>query len=182
MVTGRGSAAAAERTNVIGHSRFCPTVTFATAEIDGPGGRIVRLRLLAVAACCGIDESATETLMDVNVPIVAGTPLMTPVVGAIASPRGSPVAENVNGGVPPVAVTVALYGIPCIAGGSDGGVISNSGAITMESVVLAVRWVGFVESVTVITPELVPARLGVPLITPPALIESPAGKPVAVKV
>jgi hypothetical protein len=53
----------------------------------------------------------------------------------------------------------------------------------MDRVVLAVRWVGFVESVTVITPELVPAGpLGVPPITPLALITSPAGRPVAVKV
>ena len=44
MVTGSGSAAAEDRTKVIGVSRFCPTVTFATAEINGPTGRtIVRL-------------------------------------------------------------------------------------------------------------------------------------------
>jgi hypothetical protein len=53
----------------------------------------------------------------------------------------------------------------------------------MERVAVAVRWVGFVESVAVITAELVPAGpIGVPVIWPAALIASPAGKPVAVKV
>jgi hypothetical protein len=58
------------------------------------------------------------------------------------------------------------------------GVTTASGRLTV-----VVRWVGFVESVTVITAVLVPAApLGVPVITPAELIESPAGKPVAVKV
>jgi hypothetical protein len=41
---------------------------------------------------------------------------------------------------------------------------------------------GVDESVTVIVALLVPAAVGVPEITPAALIESPAGRPVAVKV
>ncbi len=41
---------------------------------------------------------------------------------------------------------------------------------------------GFVESVTVMTALLVPAVVGVPVIVPVGLIESPAGRPVAVKV
>src|SRR5260370_39438702 len=52
----------------------------------------------------------------------------------------------------------------------------------MDRLAVAVRWVGLVESVTVMAAVLVPPALGVPVITPAVLIESPAGKPVAVKV
>src|SRR5258708_26118432 len=53
----------------------------------------------------------------------------------------------------------------------------------MGRLTVVVRWLGLVESVTVITAVLFPAGpVGVPVITPAALIESPAGKPVAVKV
>lgn len=51
---------------------------------------------------------------------------------------------------------------------------------TRLSVLLAVKAVGTVASVTVITTELVPAAVGVPEIAPvPELIDKPAGKPVA---
>ena len=141
--------------------------------------------MVRVAVCCtGMLESVTVMLNEL-VPGAVGVPLITPVEGAIDNPAGSPLAEKVNGGVPPVVVTVTPgYATPTVPFGSDGGVICNAGgAITIDRLALAVRWVGLVESVTVITPELVPAGpVGVPAIWPVALIESPAGKPVAVKV
>jgi hypothetical protein len=84
--------------------------------------------------------------------------------------------------VPPVATTVVgVYGTPTAPAGNVVVVIATPWPITMDRVVLAVK-VGLVESVTVIVGLLVPAGpLGVPAITPPALIESPAGKPEAVK-
>ena len=47
---------------------------------------------------------------------------------------------------------------------------------------VAVRCVGLVESVAVMTAVKEPAAVGVPVMEPPALMESPAGRPVAVKV
>ena len=59
-------------------------------------------------------------------------------------------------------------------------VIDNPAAIVIESVdVEAVRWLGLLESVTVIVGVLVPAALGVPEIAPEELIVSPFGSPVA---
>jgi hypothetical protein len=58
-------------------------------------------------------------------------------------------------------------------------VIANGATIVMERLAEAVCW-GLVESFTVTFAVLVPAAVGVPLITPVlALIVSPAGRPVA---
>jgi hypothetical protein len=77
-----------------------------------------------------------------------------------------------------------VYAVPTIPPGSAVVVIASAGLITICRLAVAVRWaVGLVESVTVIAAVLVVAvALGVPEITPAVLIESPAGKPVAVKV
>ena len=50
------------------------------------------------------------------------------------------------------------------------------------SVTELVACVGLVESVTVRVTEAVPLAVGVPLMTPAGLMESPAGKPDAVNV
>ena len=53
------------------------------------------------------------------------------------------------------------------------------GLMVMHRLAFAVCW-GLPESFTVTVAELVPAVVGVPLITPvPALITSPPGRPVA---
>jgi hypothetical protein len=51
--------------------------------------------------------SRTVTL-DENVPAAVGVPEMTPLEALIAKPVGSPVADQLYGEVPPVAVTVRL--------------------------------------------------------------------------
>jgi hypothetical protein len=64
-------------------------------------------------------------------------------------------------------------------GSGDVVVIANGATIVMEKLADAVSW-GLVESFTVTFAVLVPAAVGVPLITPVlALIVSPAGRPVA---
>ena len=50
----------------------------------------------------------------VNVPAVVGVPLMTPVEALIDRPVGRPVAENVYGGVPPLADSVRLTAVPTV--------------------------------------------------------------------
>ncbi len=57
--------------------------------------------------------------------------------------------------------------------------------VIVSPVVDAVRWLGVVASVAVMTTETAPlvAVVGVPLITPlPGLIDNPPGRPVAVYV
>jgi hypothetical protein len=61
----------------------------------------------------------------------------------------------------------------------DAVVIVSCGRIVMESVADPVCWFA---SVTVTLGVLVPAAVGVPLITPLPAIFNPAGKPVAEKV
>jgi hypothetical protein len=52
--------------------------------------------------------------------------------------------------------------------------------MVIESVeVVTLRWVGVVESVTVMVGEVVPVAVGVPEMAPEELIERPAGSPVA---
>jgi hypothetical protein len=49
----------------------------------------------------------------------------------------------------------------------------------VSEVVAALRWLGTLESVTVIEGVLVPVAVGVPEMAPDELIERPAGNPVA---
>src|SRR5262245_43304893 len=49
-----------------------------------------------------------------KVPAVVGVPEMTPVEALMVLPGGSPVAENVYGGVPPLAVRVRLAATPTV--------------------------------------------------------------------
>ena len=58
--------------------------------------------------------------------------------------------------------------------------MDTPGAIVIESVdVEAVRWLGLLESVTVIVGVLVPAALGVPEMAPEELMVRPLGSPLA---
>jgi hypothetical protein len=56
------------------------------------------------------DPEAPETSVTVtvtaNVPVAVGAPEMTPVLGLTERPPGRPVADHVNGAVPPFVVSV----------------------------------------------------------------------------
>ena len=60
-------------------------------------------------------------------------------------------------------------------------VIDSDALMAIVRLAVALRCVGLVESVTVICTVLDPTALGVPVMAPAALIESPAGRPVALK-
>jgi hypothetical protein len=61
--------------------------------------------------------------------------------------------------------------------------IDKPAPMVMESVdVETLRWLGVLESVTVIDGVLVPAAVGVPEMAPEELMLRPAGSPVAVQV
>ena len=62
---------------------------------------------LAAAVCCGVPESFTVTAT-VLVPADEGVPLISPVEALIERFGGNPVADQVNGVVPPLAWSVAL--------------------------------------------------------------------------
>ena len=61
-------------------------------------------------------ESVTVRVVVVGyIPVIAGVPAMFPFPVEpveIDSPAGRPVAIQVNGNVPPIAVTVPIYGAP----------------------------------------------------------------------
>ena len=145
------------------------------------GVTIVMDRLAVAVRWVGLVESVT-VIAAVLVPAALGVPVITP-VALIESPAGKPVAVNVYGAVPPFAPTVgAVYATPTTPAGSEVVVNPSGVTIVIGRFAVAVEWVGVFESVTVMTAVLVPAALGVPVIRPAVLIESPAGKPVAVKV
>jgi hypothetical protein len=82
--------------------------------------------------------------------------------------------------VPPLALIEAEYVAPVKPPGNDAVAIDRPAPTVMESEVAdAVRWVGLVESVTVIVGVLVPVAVGVPEMTPEELMLRPVGRPVA---
>src|SRR5579885_646803 len=150
----------------------------AVAVMVRSAGVMFSARLALPVSAVGVVESVT---LMVTLPLLgpAGVPVMAPVEGLIESPPGRPVADQVYGGVPPVAASVALYGWPAVPVGSS-VVVMGGGAMFRARLTVAVSAVGVVESVTlIVTFPLLPA-VGVPVMAPDeALIERPAGKPVA---
>ena len=72
--------------------------------------------------------------------------------------------------------------MPATPPGREAVVMDNAALTVIDRFAVAVTCVGLVESVTVIWAVLLPAALGVPVIAPAALIDSPAGNPVALNV
>ena len=70
-------------------------------------GAIVNENCLEAVRFVGVVASVTVTLT-VKVPLEAGVPAIAPEVALMANGDGSPVADHVNGVVPPVATTVVL--------------------------------------------------------------------------
>jgi hypothetical protein len=70
------------------------------------------IKIVIEYVCCavcgvGVPESVTVTTTLEAVPAADGVPLITPAEDMVR-PAGKPVAVNVYGAVPPVAVTVAV--------------------------------------------------------------------------
>ncbi len=146
--------------------------------VSGAG---LMVRLSVTLAVWAVGEVESVTLI-VTLPLLAaaGVPVMAPVEALIESGVGSPVADQVYGFVPPVAVAVRLYAWPAVPEGSEAVVIVRvADAMLSVSVVLVLCGVGAAESVTLIVTLPLLTAVGVPEITPPELIERPAGKPVA---
>jgi hypothetical protein len=112
---------------------------------------------------------------------VVGAPDTTPLDASIVKPGGKPVADHVYGAVPPVRVIVVdVYGKPTCPSGSNGPEIARialivTGYVLVTTVVPPVRL-----TTTLYDPAAV--GLGDPEITPPELMEIPAGRPVAAHV
>ena len=62
-------------------------------------------RILEAVRCVGLVESVAVTLT-LDVPVAVGVPLIVPELESMDNPAGNPVADQVKGGVPPVAATV----------------------------------------------------------------------------
>jgi hypothetical protein len=134
---------------------------------------------LVALRCVGLVESVTVTAT-VLVPAVVGLPLMTPLAASMLNPAGNPVADHTYGVAPPLALTGALYAVPVTPPGRDAVVMAIGATIVSDRFLVAVKCVGFVESVTVTATVLVPAVVGLPVMAPlEASMLNPAGSPVA---
>ena len=144
------------------------------------GAMTVSVRFAVAVRWDGLLESVT-VIATVLAPAAVGVPLICPVEALRVNPAGSPVADHVYGDTPPVAARVAPgYAVFTTPEGSDDVVMVNCPAIVIDRLLLAVRWAGLLESVTVIVTVLVVAAVGVPAICPvDALRVNPAGRPVA---
>src|ERR1700722_7957755 len=148
--------------------------------MDSAGALTGRLTV-ATAVCAGDAVSVTVTVTE-YVPVAVGVPLIVPVAD-IASPAGSPVADQVSVPLPPLAVTVAEYAVPEVPAASEEVVTESAGALTVrlsvEVAVLAGEEVSLTDSLT----AKVPAWVGVPaMVSVPAfaVAVSPVGRPVTV--
>ncbi len=77
--------------------------------------------------------ASTTVTVTVEVPAVVGVPEMTPVPALIVRPAGSPVADQLYGGVPPTALTVAEYAVAAVPAGSDAVVIASAARHVVSS-------------------------------------------------
>jgi hypothetical protein len=141
---------------------------------------MVRGKLAVLVKCVPLVESVT-VMTTVLVPPAAGVPVICP-AALIVRFAGKPVALNVYGAVPPLAVTDVVYGAPATPLGSDVVLITKAAPMVRGKLAVLVKCVPVVESVTVMTTVLLPAAAGVPVICPAALIVRFAGNPVALNV
>jgi len=144
-------------------------------------GETIVSEKVAVAVCCGVPESFTVTTTLAFVIAAMGVPVIAPVDALIERVVGSPVADQVSAPVPPVAVTVKLYAVPIVPLGREVVVIVRVDEAMVSDKVAVAVCCGVPESFTVTTTlAFATAVVGVPVIVPfDALIESPAGNPVA---
>jgi hypothetical protein len=93
-------------------------------------GAIVNENCLEAVRFVGVVASVTVTVTG-KVPLEPGVPVITPEVALMANGDGSPVADHVNGVVPPAATTGVLYARPTAPLGSD--VVVNARPLTMTN-------------------------------------------------
>src|SRR5262249_26992189 len=122
---------------------FTPSVTApgsppSTMAGVGLVGQIIAAEELTVTlrASVALCAPAVTWTVKLVVPIVVGVPEMMPAVGERASPMGSvPLAiDQVYGGVPPMAVRVALYAAPTVAAGRLVVVMVSGPGVTVSPV------------------------------------------------
>jgi hypothetical protein len=112
--------------------------------------------------------------VNVLVPVVVGTPEITPVEAFSVSPAGNPpaVTAHVYGVLPPLAASVVLYGWFIVALASvDVVTLSDAPMVTLTGRLSVLP----MPSVTWTVKLLVPAVVGVPAISQPRPSDSPAG-------
>ena len=136
-------------------------------------------------ACVGLAESVTVTLK-VVLPVVVGVPLRTPVLDN-AKPGGrlAALALQVYAGVPPLAVSVVVYGTLIVPAGSEVLVMVNGPPLPVTEIVtgLVLEFLTKLESVIVTLRIVAPTTVGVPETTPALemrkVFAAPAGEPVS---
>jgi hypothetical protein len=137
MVNGDGSPVALQANGVLPPEAATdalyakPTTPLGSAVVAiARTGAIVNENCLEAVRFVGVVASVTVTVTG-NVPLEAGVPVIAPEVVLMVNGDGSPVADHVNGVVPPVATTVVLYAKPTAPLGS--AVVVNAKPLTMTN-------------------------------------------------
>ena len=91
-------------------------------------GKLTCMKNAALFVPALVSDTVTEPA---KLPSVVAVPEITPVMGLIVSPNGNPVALQVRGGMPPVAVNWQLYGTPMTGGGQVIGLMTGA-AVTVN--------------------------------------------------
>jgi hypothetical protein len=130
---------------------------------------------------CGVGVVASVTVTVTVVETAApGVPEITPELVLMDNPDGSPLADQANGVVPPLAATGPLYAEPAMPLGIEVVVMVSNGTIVMESCLVTDDGVGLEESVTVMFAVKVPVALVIPEIVPKSgSMANPEGNPAA---
>ncbi len=68
---------------------------------------MLSVRFLVAVRCVGLLESVA-VMTTVALPADVGAPLITPVDALMVNPAGKPDADQARGGLPPMALTVAV--------------------------------------------------------------------------
>ena len=138
------------------------------------GAPVARIVMLEVPDNLAPPASLT-VIMTTDVPAAVGVPDIAP-VPLMESPAGRPLAENEYGCNPPIPFTEAVYGVPASPTGNP-GMFSPRTVMTSEALAL---WPPESETLTVALNT--PGCEAEPEMAPLLFMETPPGRPVALKV
>lgn len=139
------------------------------SDAGGAGGSVTVIVIVAVAVCFCESVTVSVTL---GVPAAVGVPVIE--LPVTLKPAGNPVAENVYGGVPPVAVNGSETAVPTVAEKLVVVMVNGEVAALMARLNCPFA-VCPLESATVTVNTVEPVAVGVPVMPPEVLFKFKPG-------
>ena len=131
--------------------------------------------LIAKLRLAVLDALSVTVAVKLNAPAVTGMPVIEP--SAESKSPGGAAPDHRYGGVPPEAPSDCPYGVPTVPFGSGEIVVMVSGAVAGSILTTKIRVAESPSrSVTLIVKPKVPAVVGVPVMFPAELSDSPGAK------